>query len=108
MIRRPPRSTLFPYTTLFRSVSAPNLSSATGLFRIGSSASGVALDMGLSNTSPFGPWIQSKTNIENDSAYPLAINPLGGNVGIGTSSPTEKLVATGNLYLDATDAKVYR
>src|SRR3712207_9483956 len=23
MIRRPPRSTLFPYTTLFRSVSAP-------------------------------------------------------------------------------------
>src|SRR3712207_7165950 len=25
MIRRPPRSTLFPYTTLFRSVSAVNL-----------------------------------------------------------------------------------
>src|SRR5262245_62981117 len=24
MIRRPPRSTLFPYTTLFRSVSQPN------------------------------------------------------------------------------------
>src|SRR2546426_3643800 len=25
MIRRPPRSTLFPYTTLFRSVFAPNV-----------------------------------------------------------------------------------
>src|SRR2546426_1501298 len=25
MIRRPPRSTLFPYTTLFRSLSAPTL-----------------------------------------------------------------------------------
>src|SRR2546422_6121851 len=25
MIRRPPRSTLFPYTTLFRSVGAPHL-----------------------------------------------------------------------------------
>src|SRR3712207_8095621 len=25
MIRRPPRSTLFPYTTLFRSTSAPGL-----------------------------------------------------------------------------------
>src|SRR6185369_6815699 len=25
MIRRPPRSTLFPYTTLFRSVRAPHL-----------------------------------------------------------------------------------
>src|SRR2546422_4313855 len=27
MIRRPPRSTLFPYTTLFRSPEAPNLGS---------------------------------------------------------------------------------
>src|SRR5260221_3104275 len=27
MIRRPPRSTLFPYTTLFRSSSAPSLPS---------------------------------------------------------------------------------
>src|SRR2546422_7243271 len=29
MIRRPPRSTLFPYTTLFRSSSAPKSSSST-------------------------------------------------------------------------------
>src|SRR2546422_4391354 len=29
MIRRPPRSTLFPYTTLFRSVSIPDFSSLT-------------------------------------------------------------------------------
>src|SRR3712207_8259483 len=27
MIRRPPRSTLFPYTTLFRSAQAPHLAS---------------------------------------------------------------------------------
>src|SRR2546422_10271595 len=30
MIRRPPRSTLFPYTTLFRSVFLPELESAPG------------------------------------------------------------------------------
>src|SRR3712207_8540306 len=30
MIRRPPRSTLFPYTTLFRSASAAAVSSDTG------------------------------------------------------------------------------
>src|SRR2546427_7274588 len=30
MIRRPPRSTLFPYTTLFRSVLATNPASAQG------------------------------------------------------------------------------
>src|SRR2546429_7348863 len=29
MIRRPPRSTLFPYTTLFRSGSTPRTSSST-------------------------------------------------------------------------------
>src|SRR5258707_8607778 len=29
MIRRPPRSTLFPYTTLFRSHSAPRTEAAT-------------------------------------------------------------------------------
>src|SRR5258706_9736026 len=29
MIRRPPRSTLFPYTTLFRSLSTPTVSSLT-------------------------------------------------------------------------------
>src|SRR2546429_1772223 len=28
MIRRPPRSTLFPYTTLFRSASSPEVGSA--------------------------------------------------------------------------------
>src|SRR2546426_310171 len=37
MIRRPPRSTLFPYTTLFRSLGAPGLATAeTQLECIGS------------------------------------------------------------------------
>src|SRR2546430_11400028 len=35
MIRRPPRSTLFPYTTLFRSYhSSPGLPNTTGSLRI--------------------------------------------------------------------------
>src|SRR3712207_3594657 len=33
MIRRPPRSTLFPYTTLFRSLRLPRSSSPTGSVR---------------------------------------------------------------------------
>src|SRR2546422_4590018 len=32
MIRRPPRSTLFPYTTLFRSSSDPGSSQVSGVF----------------------------------------------------------------------------
>src|SRR5258708_29725460 len=35
MIRRPPRSTLFPYTTLFRSSLAPQLGAAATLHREG-------------------------------------------------------------------------
>src|SRR5207253_5762951 len=41
MIRPPPRSTLFPYTTLFRSVSAPGLrgfESCRGFRRVGRAA----------------------------------------------------------------------
>src|SRR5471030_3434289 len=34
MIRRPPRSTLFPYTTLFRSWSTNTLGTANGTFAI--------------------------------------------------------------------------
>src|SRR2546427_7770576 len=33
MIRRPPRSTLFPYTTLFRSLDAPHAGRRSGLVR---------------------------------------------------------------------------
>src|SRR3712207_7377215 len=53
MIRRPPRSTLFPYTTLFRSAgprraSDPRQLSACGLFR---SEERVARSEGLSHRS---------------------------------------------------------
>src|SRR3712207_9324761 len=34
MIRRPPRSTLFPYTTLFRSIRAPETFDARGGFAL--------------------------------------------------------------------------
>src|SRR3712207_7415970 len=34
MIRRPPRSTLFPYTTLFRSDRVPRLRGSTGMLRV--------------------------------------------------------------------------
>src|SRR5687767_15660384 len=34
MVRRPPRSTLFPYTTLFRSVRAYKTANGTAIFRL--------------------------------------------------------------------------
>src|SRR3712207_6853718 len=57
MIRRPPRSTLFPYTTLFRSVLSPNstysdagqgaisrFAEVNPVFRIGNLDAGIGLD----------------------------------------------------------------
>src|SRR3989442_11541247 len=38
MIRRPPRSTLFPYTTLFRSISSSSLRTSTRAISSGSPA----------------------------------------------------------------------
>src|SRR5258708_24009060 len=64
MIRRPPRSTLFPYTTLFRSVkvkqssvAAPNLSSAfatSGTVPIGTISSSPAAAAGDDDNVPMG------------------------------------------------------
>src|SRR3712207_1610120 len=46
MIRRPPRSTLFPYTTLFRSLARP-----------GTATVGAIVAMGLGVTFVFATWL---------------------------------------------------
>src|SRR2546427_2730673 len=48
MIRRPPRSTLFPYTTLFRSLSVARL--ACGAVPEGDATVGVAATVGVPNS----------------------------------------------------------
>src|SRR5258708_39729612 len=55
MIRRPPRSTLFPYTTLFRSVILKSLpvKDPAGLVLFGD-----GLDQGISDGFP-NPWLYS-------------------------------------------------
>src|SRR5256885_14265233 len=42
MIRRPPRSTLFPYTTLFRSIGEPGTQLTLLTFHIGGTAARIA------------------------------------------------------------------
>src|SRR2546430_16165531 len=77
MIRRPPRSTLFPYTTLFRSVCA----------EVGGSISGEH-GIGLEKAD-FMPFIFSAADLEFMRRLKDAFNP-GGLCNPGKIFPTKK------------------
>jgi hypothetical protein len=51
-------------------------------------------------------YIQGVNNAENGGAD-ISINPYGGNVGIGTASPSQRLTLNGNALLNASDSKLY-
>ena len=68
-------------------------SAANGNLRLSGLSVAHVLDFGLSSTSTFA-WIQAR-NKTYGTNYNLVLNPLGGNVGIGTSSPTAKLNLVG-------------
>jgi hypothetical protein len=76
------------------SSTAPSLSSNSGAGLALGGTSSVQLNFGTNPASPFNAWIQTRDTGTN-SAFPLAINPLGGNVGIGTTSPSYVLDARG-------------
>jgi hypothetical protein len=57
----------------------------------------VQMAISTSSTSPFTTSLQAKHTSLDGIAYPIAINPLGGNVGIGTTTTSEKLTVAGNI-----------
>ena len=65
-----------------------------GVFRLSSNATSGIIDFGMNGTNP---WIQSTGSDGLGATYNLLLNPNGGNVGIGTSSPAAKLHATGTF-----------
>ena len=66
---------------------------SNGVLRIGS-AFNDALDIGKKANGTNDAWMQVGYN---GSADPLSLQPLGGNVGIGILSPSEKLHVNGNV-----------
>jgi hypothetical protein len=66
-------------------------SAANGNLRLGATSTNVhVLDFGLSSTSTFS-WLQARSKLAYGTTYNLALNPNGGNVGIGTSAPSSLL-----------------
>jgi len=70
---------------------------STGVIRIGISLN-EGMDIGKLSAWPFMAWIQPGYN--GVDADPLALNPLGGNVGIGTLNPTAKLEVAGSMKVN--------
>src|SRR5687768_16265315 len=66
---------------------------ANGIFFVGSTVTNLALTMGISTNGGSSPmsWIQSRNQGVANTYYSLALQPLGGNVGIGIETPTEAL-----------------
>jgi hypothetical protein len=73
-------------------------SGTNGMFRLGATpTTNLVLDMGVDAASNVYTWLQSRNQIDYGANYSLALNPNGGNVGIATTAPTEKLHVTGNV-----------
>ena len=59
------------------------------------------LYVGVSNASPWGSWIQAADAGNLATEYPFLLNPNGGYVGIGETSPDNKLHITGGDWNNA-------
>ena len=82
--------------------AVPISTSSAGIIRIESGNGGQALDIGAQGASPYSMWLQvgNASNSTGDT-YPILLNPLGGNVGIGTTSPNNKLDVNGDVFINS-------
>jgi len=74
----------------------------SGIFRISNTTDNAVLDFGI-RIAGSGAWIQSTDETSLAANYPLLLNPNGGNVGIGTLVPADKLHVIGNIRINGGD-----
>jgi hypothetical protein len=81
------------YTGNITAGNAPASSGTTPVNAMGrfSNNRGSTLDIGGQFDPPYGIWLQGTDNTNLGTYYPLLLQPNGGNVGIGTTSPAAKL-----------------
>ena len=72
---------------------------STGVFRI-AIGDFEAIDIGKMSASPNSAWVQA--GYDGQVTDPLSLQPLGGNVGIGTLSPVNKLTVSANADVSGT------
>jgi hypothetical protein len=69
---------------------------SNGSLRVSSESTNLTLDMGVMS-SPTYSWIQTRNKTDYSINYSLALNPNGGNVGIGTATPNTLLTLKSTL-----------
>jgi len=76
--------------------NSPSLTSNTGILRV---ATGISneVQIGTYPDGAFDGWIQTKQTNNSGVSFSLAINPLGGNVGINTRTPGTSLHVNGTI-----------
>lgn len=91
-----------PVTKLAVSGTSTNPTSATmdgaisqGIFRLNGTG-GFHMDFGFQASSPHAGWIQTHNGTTNGTGDDLLLQPISGNVGIGTTSPGAKLEVKGD------------
>ena len=75
--------------------TSPSLSGSTGTGLRLRASTGLFTVFGADPATAFAGWLQVSNGA--GSAFPLAINPLGGKVGIGNNNPAELLDVSGNI-----------
>ena len=82
----------------------PSLGSSTAPLFISNTANSYGLNVGVNILGD--AWLQAQSNTAA-TAYNLLLNPLGGNVGIGTSSPDEVLEVAGDVKSSGGNFGIY-
>jgi len=77
--------------------TGPTLGSPVGGFALTGSNNLYGMYAGVSLTGD--TWIQSQRNDASTEVYRLLLQPSGGNVGIGTTTPLSKLSINGGLHV---------
>jgi len=102
-----PLAQLSIYSTASGGVLPGSGTTPTGsLLSLQNNASGNSIYMGTDTSSPYSGWIQVANSANLGATFPLLLNPNGGNVGIGTSTPAQLLDIEGNAYVRGVVASI--
>jgi hypothetical protein len=90
-------------TTYSASISGQ---AANSIFRIGGAGTNAILDMGVNaDVAPGFSWLQARSKIDYSSFSNLSLNSVGGNVGVGTTTPTAILEVSSSTALTVFNVK---